>query len=668
MMQRTFSRFLHKCRSHNLLQYLLPLQLIGKAGAKRRQSLLLWTARILWSIAILAVLAEALVQFPWLFVQYQQVCAGSFCGLTSLEVQELQSLYIPVIWYIVYQIVLACLLSGVWFALGIALFWQTRRRRDTGVLVAWAVSLVLVAYAVNIVEPSSPRLPTALVIWVRVFGETFLFLLLYWYWRIAHRQQRTQTRAIIRAMIIANAMILLTRVLLVKLPHHVLLVIVLNTLFTLAMLLVPFALGRAIVRYRFWEIHTLLNRTLTYGALTVCVLGAYIVIVGGLGMLIQRPNNPLLSLLATGTIAALFQPLRARLQTLINRLLYGEWDNPSAVLGRLGQQLETTLAPEAVPLVIVSTLAQTLKLPAATLLLNEGKALVEVARYGDENVPWALTLPLISQGERLGMLCLAARAPGESFSSVEVKMLGEVARQASIAVLAGRATRDLQRARERLVTAREEERRRLQRDLHDGFGPTLASFPQRIDTACQFVSSDPQEAIVQLQSLKKQVRAGLAEMRRMIYALRPPILEEWGLLAAIREQIIPAVRQAQIQVMADLPQELPSLSAAVEVAVYRIIQEALANVVRHARAHSCSLCLFTTPSGLLIIEIGDDGVGMPSPIVLGVGIRSMRERVAELGGTCLIAASATGGTRISVRIPFPKEVSCNGHNSSRDCR
>ena len=155
-------------------------------------------------------------------------------------------------------------------------------------------------------------------------------------------------------------------------------------------------------------------------------------------------------------------------------------------------------------------------------------------------------------------------------------------------------------------------------------------------------------------------------MRRMVYALRPPILEELGLLAAIQEQIIPSTYHAQCQVLFEHPKELPPLSAAVEVAAYCIIQEALTNVVRHAQARHCSLRLGVL-SGLLVIEISDDGVGIPHSIVPGVGLGSMRERAAELGGTYSIVAQATSGTRISIRIPFSKEEFCHELDSSRDC-
>jgi signal transduction histidine kinase len=636
---------------------------------KRHQiglSVLLWTARLLWGGGVLFLIAEALVHLSWPLARDQQICSGAFCWLTPLQVQELQAMNIPVAWYIIYQLLLSGLISGVWLALGISLFWQTWKRSDTQVLFAWLVSLVFIAYAVSTALPASPRSPIAATSWIRASGETLLFLFLYWYWRVAHQQQRQQTRAIAWIVVVANVVTLSTRILYARPPHPVLLAIVLNTIFALAMLLVPLALGRAIIRYHFWEIHTFLNRTLLYGAFTACMLGTYIVIVGGLGTLLQRPNNPVISLLATGTIAALFQPLRASLQTMVNRLLYGERDNPSAVLARLGLHLETTLAPEAALSVIVSTIAQTLKLPAAALLLKQGETFVEAARYGDEQAQYSLTLPLVSQGDRLGTLCLASRTPGEAFSSAETKRLTEVVRQASIAIQAGQATRDLQRARERLVRAREEERRRLQRELHDGLGPTLASFSQRIDAACHLVLTDPQEAITQLQALKKQSRAGIAEMRRMVYALRPPILEELGLLAAIQEQIIPGTRSTRLQILFEHPEELPPLPAAVEVAAYRIIQEALTNVVRHAQADHCHLRL-NVLSGLLLVEISDDGIGISRTVTPGVGISSMRERSAELGGTCSIAARETAGTQVIIRIPCSKEESCNGLNSSRDC-
>jgi GAF domain-containing protein len=173
-------------------------------------------------------------------------------------------------------------------------------------------------------------------------------------------------------------------------------------------------------------------------------------------------------------VAVLFQPLRSRLQRGVKRLMYGERDDPYAVTSRLGRRLEATLAPEAVLPTIVETIAQALKLPYAAILLKEGEGFQTTAAYGSPTGEPG-TLPLVYQREEIGRLVIAPRAPGEEFLAADRGLLEDLALQAEVAVHAVRLTSDLQRSRERLVATREEERRRLRRDLYDGLGPTLAS-------------------------------------------------------------------------------------------------------------------------------------------------------------------------------------------------
>jgi signal transduction histidine kinase len=205
----------------------------------------------------------------------------------------------------------------------------------------------------------------------------------------------------------------------------------------------------------------------------------------------------IISLIATGLVAVLFAPLRDRLQRSVNRLLYGQRDEPYAVLSRLGQRLEATLAPEAVLPTIVATVKEALKLPYAAIALDQEGRSIEVATAGTLTID-PLCLPLTYQGETIGQLILAPRTPGEAFAPAEQRLLDDLAHQASVATAAVRLTADLQRSRERLVTAREEERRRLRRDLHDGLGPTLAGHSLKIGSA-----------------------------RALLAAIRPPLIPCW---------------------------------------------------------------------------------------------------------------------------------------------
>jgi signal transduction histidine kinase len=411
----------------------------------------------------------------------------------------------------------------------------------------------------------------------------------------------------------------------------------------------------------------LINRTLVYGTLTASVVAIYVLVVGTLGALFRAGGNLLISLVATGLVAVLFQPLRNRLQQAINRLTYGERDDPYKVISRLGQRVEETLTPEAVLPTIVETVAQALKLPYAAITVKQGESFTIAASYSpsgktEDDFSHLQRLPLAYQAEQVGELVLSPRAAGETFTTADQRLLEDLAHQIGVAVHAMSLTADLQHltvdlqhSRERLVVAREEERRRLRRDLHDGIGPTLASLFQRLDTARRLVPHDPDAAVLLLEALKGQVKSTIADIRRVVYALRPPVLDELGLVSAIREHSAYAQASNGLHVAIEAPEAMPPLPAAVEVAAYRIALEALTNVERHAQAHTCLIRLDLAEAGALCLDITDDGRGLSAHSTAGVGMTSMRERAAELGGECKITSEPTRGTHVWVRLPLAKE-------------
>jgi signal transduction histidine kinase len=201
-----------------------------------------------------------------------------------------------------------------------------------------------------------------------------------------------------------------------------------------------------------------------------------------------------------------------------------------------------------------------------------------------------------------------------------------------------------------LSTMGEEERRRLRRDLHDELGPTLASLTLRIDAARNLLQHDTDEASRLLSDLKLQMQSTVADIRRLVYDLRPPALDELGLISALEEQAASYSQLHGLRVSLQAPEHLPPLSAAIEVAAYRIVLEALTNVARHAQAGSCRICL--SLSDILCLEIVDDGLGLPQDYRASVGMTSMRERAAELGGSCVMEAAIPSGTRVCARLPF----------------
>jgi signal transduction histidine kinase len=363
--------------------------------------------------------------------------------------------------------------------------------------------------------------------------------------------------------------------------------------------------------------------------------------------------------MATGLVALLFQPLRERLQRGVNRLMYGERDDPVAVLDRLGQRLEATVAHQAVLPGLVETVAQALKLSYVAVELEEGEECQVAAAYGlpvDETI----RLPLIYQAETIGHLVVAPRAPGESFNPVDQLLLENIAHQAGAAVHTVQLTADLQRARQRLVTTREEERRRLRRDLHDGLGPVLASQGLKLAASQQLLGRDPATASQLLDEVMAQNEATVAEVRRLVYDLRPPALDELGLVEAIRDYVVEANGSSPLSIglqitIEEPPDGLPPLTAAVEVAAYRIALEGMTNAARHAQAQDCVIAFSldkTVKHATLKLEISDNGAGLPDGFRTGIGLTSMRERAEEVGGTLAVESDEVNGTRVIARLPL----------------
>ncbi len=404
------------------------------------------------------------------------------------------------------------------------------------------------------------------------------------------------------------------------------------------------SLGIAMLRHRLYDIELVLNRTLVYGALTGCVVAVYAGAVALLGALFETRANAGLSLVATGIVAVLFSPLRLWLQRGVDRLFYGRRDDPYAVVTQLARRL-VEAAPERILPALVEEVAAALRLPRVAIELRGGG----VATYGRGGGE-PLVLALAFHGQDVGRLELARRAPGEEFTGAELRLFEGLARQIGVAAYAVALTGDLQRSRERLVTAREEERRRLRRDLHDGLGPLLAGISLKLGAARNLLPGDPDAAEALLSQLADEAQAAVGDVRRVVDDLRPPALDQLGLVPAIRQQ---ATRfDGSLAVTVEASGDLADLPAAVEVAAFRIATEALTNVARHAGATSCRVAI--ARDGGLEVEVRDDGRGLPAQIVPGVGLSSIRERTAELGGACTIARDPGGGTVVRARLPVAR--------------
>jgi signal transduction histidine kinase len=427
----------------------------------------------------------------------------------------------------------------------------------------------------------------------------------------------------------------------------------------------PIALAITISRHHLFDLDAILNRSLVYVGLTGGVVLTYALAVALLGRLIPGNAPFAAALLSAGAVAVVALPLRDRLQRSVNRRMYGDRDDPDRALRRLGRRLEASIDPQTVLPTLVEAVADALRSPYVAIELArdrdaDGEGRAEAAsgiRPVDAGQPRDLVrLPIVYRGRQVGRLVLSPRGPRESFSAVDERLLADLARQAAPAVEAVRLTADLRRSREELVSTREEERRRLRRDLHDELGPAMAGSLMKVAAARSLIGSDPARASTLLDDLEADARGMIDEIRRIAHNLRPPLLDMAGLVGALRQQVATfdgGTPGRRLHVDLEAPDELPPLPAAVEVAGLRIAMEGLTNAARHSGASTVRISLGVDGDSL-VVSVRDDGSGISDSAPMGIGLASMRERADELGGSLRVLAADGGGTTVVARLPLAR--------------
>ena len=414
--------------------------------------------------------------------------------------------------------------------------------------------------------------------------------------------------------------------------------------------LMAVGIGLAVLRYRLYGIDVLISRGVVYGLLSAAVAFVYLAVVAAAGGLSGVGRGLSVPVLATVIAAAVLLPVRGRLQRRVDRLFFGDRGAPYAAMARLGRQVEEATTAEPVLSSVVAVVAGSLRLPYAAVELRVGDGWVPGAAWGQAPRQVA-TFPLTFQRETVGRLLAGQRTAGERLSQDDERLLANLARQVAPAAHAVALRQALDASRAALVTAQEEERRRLRRDLHDGLGPTLAALMLGLESARMMPAGSRRQDEL-LNTLRAETKGAITDIRRIVYGLRPPALDEFGLAGALREEVARLERQPSgLSIALHVPDgDLAGLPAAVEVATYRIITEAVTNVLRHARAHHCQIRI--QPGQDLRLELCDDGAGLPDGWRAGVGITAMRERAAELGGELTIEPARPRGTRITARLPI----------------
>ncbi|GAA1812800.1 histidine kinase [Actinomadura chokoriensis] len=408
---------------------------------------------------------------------------------------------------------------------------------------------------------------------------------------------------------------------------------------------VPICVAIAITRYRLYDIDLVVSRTLVYAGLVAVITGVYFALVGAASVL-AHGRGTLAGLAGAIVAGAVFEPVRRRLQRTVDGFIHGERD-PYRIADRLNRRLQTAADPAAALAVAAEVARSALHATGVVIEVLDRDGRTVSAEDGVLGAKPQL-IPLVWHGEPVGRLLFGVtRTPDARLSGVLARNLAELANAARLAA-------DVQRSRAHILRTREEERRRLRRDLHDGLGPTLASLAMTVDAARITLKTDPEAVDALLEDLRATMGRTIGDIRDLVYGLRPPALDDLGLEGAIQALggVVATGDGPKVDVRVE--GDLTGLPAAAEVAAYRIVQEALTNVHRHAGAGCAevTLCL----NGDLHVTVGDDGVGLPEHLRSGVGMSSMRERAAELGGSCTVGPGPKGGTLVRARLP----VTVNG--------
>jgi signal transduction histidine kinase len=433
--------------------------------------------------------------------------------------------------------------------------------------------------------------------------------------------------------------------------------------------LIPIAAAVAILRYRLYDIDVVINKAVVFGVLAGFITAVYLGIVIGVGALIGGRNNLHLSVIATALIAVAFQPVRQRVQRFVNRLVYGHRLTPYEVLSEFTDRVAETYATQDVLPRMARAVAEGTSAREAHVWLRSGAELRPAAAWPDDHESRSAAVALTNgtvpelpgvdraievrhQGELLGALTVT-KPPGEPLSPAEDKLLQDLAAQAGLvlrnvgltAELLARLD-ELTASRQRLVAAQDEERRRLERNLHDGAQQHLVALKMRLDLANQLAERDPARAREIFAALPAQASEALETLRDLARGIYPPLLAAEGLCAALQGQASKASLPVEVtgDGIARYPQEI-------EAAVYFCCLEALQNVAKYAHASAARVMLSTADSRLTF-SVTDDGDGFdPATSRPGAGLQNMIDRLEALGGKLQVTSAPGAGTTVTGSLP-----------------
>jgi two-component system, NarL family, sensor kinase len=411
--------------------------------------------------------------------------------------------------------------------------------------------------------------------------------------------------------------------------------------------LVPVAMTIAVLRHQLLDIRLVWSRAVTYLLLTVGVVMVYLLVVELADRLLAQRVGLGSSVAAALLVAVTFNPVRVRLQRMVERLLYGERSDPVRAASAVTAQLASVGDR---PADVLPALCAALRLPYASLADGDDVRVEHGTPPAQVEV-----IGLFHDGRRVGELTVGVRSGQRSLARADRAVLELLAVPIGVALRARALSTSLQRSRSDLIAAREEERRRIRRDLHDGLGPLLTGIAFQSDALITLTDEDLEATRALAEEIRTGVTGAITDVRELINQLHPSMLDELGLVEAVRRHTHRLNRRSDGEpITVTLAAEpLPELSAAVEVAAYRIVTEALTNVARHSDASRVDIEIAASAAPEVVrVTVADNGstCGSGPAWTPGVGLRSMRDRALELGGT-LLAEPTPGGGRVTACLP-----------------
>jgi signal transduction histidine kinase len=425
---------------------------------------------------------------------------------------------------------------------------------------------------------------------------------------------------------------------------------------------IPVASGIAILRYRLYDLDVVINKTVVYGALAAFVTLVYVGIVVGVGALVGSRGNLLLSILATAVIALAFQPVRRWASHLANRLVYGKRATPYEVLSEFSSRMGGTYSADEILPRMARILSEGSGASRAEVWLRVGDRLRREAAWpsgartdpgvvptrGDDlpGLPGIdLAVPVRDHGELLGALAVTPQR-GETFTPANRKLVEDLASQAGLVLRNVRLIEELRASRQRLVAAQDEERRRLERNIHDGAQQQLVALSVKLRLVETLAGKDPEKAAAMAAQARAETQAALEDVRDLARGIYPPLLADKGLPAALEAQ----ARKAAIPVSVE-PDGVGRYPQEAEAAAYFCVLEAIQNVAKYAQASRATIRL-AEQNGDLTFSVEDDGRGFDlTATPSGSGLENMRDRVEALGGSLLVDSAPGRGTTVVGRIP-----------------